>query len=267
MATTLAKNSDPKDMATVQRFAALAENPREIAEMLLSASGGQRVSAFELDVLKVPSGQGAALWSVPTLSGEDENVKAVEGIVVVMRTIRSYWKVSLDESGGGSAPDCSSQDGETGLGAPDGHPDFREGNYEVRYSAAGEEIRRGRFSCADCPLSEFGTAAKGSGMACRENKLLFLLRPDALVPMVVKAPPTSLKPLKGFMYRLMNERIPLYGAVLAFGLQKTKGSGTPDYYQITPSLVRRLDDDEAAKVKALREALLPVLAGVRMEAE
>jgi hypothetical protein len=243
MATTLAKNTDQGGaLATVQPYAVLAERPREIAEMLLSASGGQRVSAFELDVLKVPSGQGAALWSVPTLSGEDENVKSIEGIAIVMRTTRSYWKLSMEESGGGSPPDCTSQDGQTGRGDPGG-------------------------DCADCPMAEFGSAAKGSGQACKQNSLLFLFRPDALVPMVIKAPPTSLKPMKQFVLRLMNERVPLFGAVLSFSLQKMKGNGTPDYYQIVPSLVRKLGDEEVAQVKALREALLPVLAGVRIEAE
>lgn len=238
----MATKTESQALAVTQRFVALAEPPRDVADMLLAASGGQRLSPFDLDVIKVPSGQGAALWSIPTLSGEDDTVRTLEGIVIVQRSIRSYWSASMEDSGGGSPPDCTSQDGVVGRGDPGGE-------------------------CVDCPMAQFGSALKGSGQACKANTLLFLLQPDSLVPMVVKAPPTSLKPLKSFMYRLMNERIPMFGAVLSFGLQKMKGSGTPDYYQIVPSLVRRLDETEATQVKALRDALLPVLAGVRMDVD
>jgi hypothetical protein len=254
------------DIATVQTYAAMEVAPRDIADMLLEASGGQRLSPFDLDVIKVPSGQGAPMWAVQSLDGEDA-VKTIEGIAILQRTVRSWWETSIEDSGGGSAPDCSSQDGQTGVGAPKGHPDYTEGNYEVRYTAGGEETHRGRFSCADCPLAEFGSDARGRGQACKQNLLLFMLRPESVIPMVVKVPPSSVKPMRNFILRMAGLGIQPFGAVLSLGLKKVAKSGSPAYFEIEPSISRRLDADELTKMRALRESLLPVLAGVRIEAD
>lgn len=230
-----------KDIATVQRFTVMDVAPRDVADMLLAASGGQRLSPFDLDVIKVPSGQGAPLWTVQTIEGEDA-VKSLEGIAILQRTVRSYWRTSLEESGGGSPPDCSSQDGQVGRGDPGG-------------------------DCIDCPMAEFGTDARGRGQACKQNALLFLLRPDSVVPMVLEVPPSSIKPVRNFILRMSGQGIQPFGAVLSFSLQKVKKGGSPDYFEVVPSLVRRLDDAELTKIRALRDALMPVLAGVRIEAE
>jgi hypothetical protein len=253
------------DIATVQTYAVMEAAPREIAEMLQEASGGQRVSPFDLDVIKVPSGQGAPMWAVQTLDGEDA-VKSIEGIMILSRTIRSWWETSIDESGGGSAPDCSSQDGQIGVGAPKGHPDFVEGNYEVRFDTNGEEIRRGRFSCAACPLAEFGSDARGRGQACKQNLLVFMLRPESVIPMVIKVPPSSIKVMRNFILSMSGRGIKPFGAVITLGFKKVTKSGSPAYFEIEPKIARRLDSGELEKIRDLRNSLLPVLSDVRVEA-
>lgn len=234
--------TDTQSIATIENYAALAVPPSDIAEMLLAASGGQRLSPFDLDVVKVPSGAGAAMWSVQTLDGE-EAVKTVEGIAILQRTVRSYWHESLEANGGGSPPDCSSPDGQIGRGDPGGE-------------------------CMDCPMAEFGSDTKnGRGQACKQNVLLFLLRPDSTIPMVVKVPPSSVKAIKSFVLRLAGRSVPPFGVVLSLALKKTQNAGNIAYFEIVPSLVRRLDDAEVVKVRALRDALLPVLTNARIEAE
>lgn len=254
------------DIATVEQYAAMEVAPREIADMLLEASGGQRISPFDLDVVKVPSGQGAPMWAVQGLDGEDA-AKTVDGIMILSRTIRSWWETSIDETGGGSAPDCSSQDGQVGVGAPKGHPDFTEGNYEVRYSASGEEIKRGRFDCNTCPLAEFGSDARGRGQACKQALLIFMLRPESVIPMVIKVPPSSIKPMRNFILSMQGRGVKPFGAVVSLGLKKVTKGGSPAYFEIDPKISRRLDPDEVGKIRALREALLPVLSGVRVNAD
>jgi len=246
------------DIATVQQYAAMEISPREIAEMLLETSGGQRISPFDLDLIKVPSGQGAPMWAVQTLDGEDA-AKTIDGIMILTRTIRSWWETSIDQTGGGSAPDCSSQDGQVGVGAPKGHPDFVEGNYDVRYTQDGEEIRRGRFDCNACPLAEFGSDARGSGKACKENLLIFMLRPESVIPMVIKVPPSSIKVMRNFIRSLMGRGIKPFGAVVSLGLKKVTKGGSPAYFEIEPKIAQRLAPDELEKIRALRDSLVPVL--------
>ncbi len=255
-----------QDIATIDTYEAMSVAPHDIADMLLAAGGGQRISPFDLDVVKIPSGQGAAFWTVQTLDGE-MTTPALEGIVIMQRTIRSYWSKGMEESGGGSPPDCSSHDGVTGIGLPAGHPDLDIDTMEVRFSQSGEEIRRGRFDCARCPLAEFGSDARGRGQACKQNLLLFLLTPESVIPTVIKVPPSSIKPVRNFIMRIGGRGVPPHGAVMSFGLNKVKNSGGIAYFEIVPSLVRRLDPEEATKMKALRESLLPVLAGVKIEAD
>ena len=255
-----------QDLATTETYAALEMAPHDVADMLMASGGGQRISPFDLDVIKTPSGQGAAAWTVQTLDGE-ESVKALDGIVILARTIRSYWAKGLEESGGGSPPDCSSQDGQIGIGAPEGHPDFKAGNFETRFDTNGDEIHRGRFSCADCPYAEFGSDAKGRGQACKQNLLLFMLGAESVIPMVVKVPPSSIKPVRNFIMRTSGRGIPMHGMVVSLGLNKVKNSTGIAYFEIVPSFVRRLDAEETAKTKALRESLMPVLTGVRVEAD
>lgn len=252
-------------IATVSQYAVMEVAANEIAEMLLETSGGQTISPFDLDVIKVPSGQGAPMWAVQTLDGEDA-VKTIEGIMILSRTIRSWWESSIDDSGGGSAPDCSSQDGQVGIGAPKGHPDFVEGAYEVRYSQDGEEIRRGRFECAKCPLAEFGTDARGKGQACKQNLLVFMVRPESVLPMVIKVPPSSIRVMRNFIRSMMGLGIKPFGAVITLGLKKVTKGGSPAYFEIEPKIVQRLGSEELEKVRKLRDSVLPVLTGMRVEA-
>lgn len=254
-----------QELATVQQYAVMEVAPREIAEMLLETSGGQTISPFDLDLIKVPSGQGTAMWAVQTLDGEDA-VKTIDGIMILTRTIRSWWESSIDETGGGSAPDCSSQDGQVGIGAPKGHPDFKEGNYEVRYDGEGEEIRRGRFDCARCPLADFGTDTRGRGQACKQNLLVFMVRPESVLPMVIKVPPSSIRVMRNFIRSMMGLGIKPFGAVISLGLKKVTRGGSPAYFEIEPKIVQRLSAEELEKVRQLRDSVLPVLTGMRAEA-
>lgn len=255
-----------QELAKIETYAALEMAPHDVADMLMASGGGQRISPFDLDVVKTPSGQGAAAWTIQTLEGED-SVKTLDGIIILARTIRSYWAKGLEESGGGSPPDCSSQGGAIGIGAPEAHPMFKAGNFETRFDVNGDEIQRGRFACGDCPYAEFGSDAKGRGQACKQNLLLFMLGTDSVIPMVIKVPASSIKPVRNFIMRTSGRGIPMHGMAVSLGLNKVKNSTGIAYFEIVPSFVRRLDEAETVKTKALRETLMPVLTGVRVEAD
>jgi len=255
-------------VANVGEYAIMQADPAELREALEVNSGGQKISPFDLDVVKLPS-QGMTIWSIPDLIEGEVNTKMIEGIVILQRSIRSYWSVGLDEKdgGGSSPPDCSSQDGVTGFGYPTGHPDLEPEEYDADGNARPREAYRGTFSCADCPLAQFGSAKKGNGQGCKQNKLLFVLTPESSLPIVIKVPPSSLKPVQSFMLRLSGKGIPMYGLVVGLSLKKVQNSTGIDYSEIEPKAVGKLSPEETARMKAVHESLKPLLMGAEFEAD
>lgn len=230
-----------QELATTTSYAIMDTDPREVAEALREATGGQAVSPFDLDIIKVPSGQGAPMWMVPTPDG-DTAVKSLDGVVIAQRTVRAYWSSGIEESGGGSPPDCSSQDGITGVGDPGG-------------------------DCATCPFAQFGSDRSGRGQACKANLLLFTMTEDSVIPLVVKVPPSSIQPVRKFMLRLAGFRTPMWGAVVSLTLQKAKNAAGIDYFQIAPSLASRLSEQDAATMRRVKDELGPVLSAVTVDVE
>lgn len=256
--------------ADVPAYAIMQTDPRELGAALRDVSDGQRLSPWSLDVVKVPAG-GVTVWTVPTLEGET-NVPTIEGIVIYQRTIRSFWKQSIS-SGGGNPPDCSSQDGETGLGDPGpAHPDYASVEADTRFRTDGSMRQVGRYACIDCGNAQFGSKVRddggqGRGQACKQAKLLFVIQPDSVLPLIVSTPPSSLKLVQKFFLRMTGQGIPPFGAVIRLGLEKTKNADGIAYAEIVPSFVRRLDGDERQRMVAALDELRPIFAGVRVDVD
>lgn len=248
-------------------YAIMDVEPTEIGLVLAENTGGDRISPFDLDRVKVPSG-GGTTWSVPSLEGE-EDTKAIEGVIVFQRTVRSFWSQRMEESGGGTPPDCSSQDGVIGIGNPRfgeiEHPDLRRG--EAMYTAEGEEIRTGRFDCATCPLAAFGSSFNRRSQACKSSRLLFILREHSIIPLLVAVPPSSLRPIKQYMLRLAGAGVPFYGVVTRLELLKTKNADNIVYGEIVPHVAQRLTPEDTQRMRAVSRSLAPVLSSVTIEAE
>ena len=73
------------------------------------------VSRFDLTKINAPAG-GAVAFEVEGLAGV-EYVKELEVIIgFTASNLKAWYRLSLDEGGGGAAPDCSSVDGSNGFG-------------------------------------------------------------------------------------------------------------------------------------------------------
>jgi hypothetical protein len=217
----------------------MRHDPATVAEVFETNLGGGGVSDFELQRVKVP-GSGGIHWAVERLSGE-ESVKEITGVIVASRVVRLYWARSIDETGGGDAPDCTSEDGDTGVGTPGG-------------------------VCADCVFAQWGSDPKGGrGQACKQVRLLFILEPKSLLPLVIVAPPTSLKSVRGYFLSLTSEATPYYGVVTSFGLSKEKNADGIEYAKIVPRMVTTLSPDEIATVRAYAASLQPVVEAYKVE--
>ncbi|MGM5482333.1 MAG: hypothetical protein ACQESF_02620 [Nanobdellota archaeon] len=146
----------------------------EAAEVNL---GGESLRMSDLDRIKLPSGGGKS-FSVES-DGEQEDVKEITGVIIKARTIRTYWKESIEEAGGGNPPDCASDDGITGWGDPGG-------------------------DCTKCSLGKFTKDEDGKQdiPECSEKRILFIKRDEDLFPSIFILPPTSLKVFRQYMVKL-----------------------------------------------------------------
>lgn len=220
---SLQKASDAPGAALLP---ALADPATDVLEISKALGAEGQIGEFDLQRLRVPTGGGAA-WQIETLNGP-ESRKYVEGVVVARKNARAWWSKPLDEGGGSQPPDCSSHDGVTGEGTP-----------------AGQKF--GTYLCADCPLSKFGSATKNGqpqrGQACKQSTLLFLMQPDDILPTVLVAPPTSIKPIKQYFLRLLNNRIPYWQVRLRFKLEQTSNAGGIKYSRIAPYIEGKIEEN------------------------
>ena len=206
----------------------------DIREVIADNLGTQAISTFDLDRVKIPAG-GGTMWSVPGIDG-DEDLKELEGVIVFWQDKRAYWKEGLEDSGGGSPPDCLSEDNITGKGDPGG-------------------------KCDDCPYAEFGSADEGTGrgQACKQVRILYLVRPGDLLPLVVALPPTSLRASGKYFLRLASKRVSFYAIETKISLEKAKNIGGITYSRVVFGAGRRLSEDALVKIKQYIADLKPVL--------
>lgn len=226
---------DEKALVPMAEYTALTIRGDELRQVLADNLGPRGIRPLDLDRVRVPAG-GGLTWLVPSLSG-DEEAKAIEGIVIYWKEPRAYWQTGLDQGGGGTPPDCSSDDGIIGVGTPGGY-------------------------CASCPSAEWGSSPKGArGQACKQMRFIFLIRPDDMLPLLLVAPPTSIKAISKYFLRLVGKGYPHYGVVSRFTLERAQNATGIAYSRITASLMPNgiLDEPTRAAVKAYADAIIPAL--------
>ena len=195
-------------------------------ELLRENLKGLKLDPWDMDRAGFPTGGGTA-WQVPDLEEGTKSVKSLEGIILHWHPWRGFYFTRLDEPGAESGPpDCQSNDGITGHGDPGG-------------------------DCETCEYNQWGSGKNG-GKACSEYRPLYLLQPDAYLPLVVRLPVQSLKPFNQYLTRLASKGIRPSEVVTSFGLEQTKQRGGGlTYSKAVPSLVRHLTEEEKEAVRGL----------------
>lgn len=194
-----------------------------VSAALMENTAGQGVSLFQLDRVKVPSG-GGKVWMVPTLNGEEPR-ETIDGLIVHNHFVRSYWDTA--EPVQGTPPSCSAPDGLHGFGSPGG-------------------------DCTRCPYSRFGTSKKvgGKAQACKLGRVLYLLRPDSILPLVLVLPPGSLGNCQKFFLHLAEQETIFRHQVVSIGLEQAVNGTGQKYSKATFRALRSLEPGEREKVDA-----------------
>lgn len=208
---------------------------------------GENIGIGNFKRVKVP-GSDFSSWML-SRAGKQVAEEEITGIIVAWKARRSMW---LNGEPDGSQPDCHSLDNKRpislGLYGPNG-PNAAQNPQGL---------------CRTCPMAQFGSDPKGGrGTACKEQRLLFLIVPDAMFPLVVHIPRTSIKGVQEFMVDLLNERKKYSQVEVGLKLVKDKNKANQEFNRVQMRKIRDLEPGECdatklygAQIKALIETTM-----------
>jgi len=212
-----------------QSFAISQVDTNELKALIRENFGIEGLKASDFPRIKVPAG-GGRVWTIPTLD-EEKDAKELDGIVIHTQLTRAYWEE--DYSGGNAPPDCFSPDCVTGTGTPGG-------------------------MCDSCQFAEWGSAKNdGNGQACKQRRLVFIIRDDSILPYVLSIPATSLKSFREYMVKLLGAGKRMYTVITRFTLEKDKNDSGIEYSKVVPSMLEPVSD--IATIEAYVKAIKPYI--------
>jgi hypothetical protein len=214
-------------------YIALTNNALDIISENLK---NQPLSFQLFDVIKSPSG-GTTAFTVPGLAG-DEIQKELTGIILEYTTPRAYWDT----------------------------PDPIEGTPPVCFSRDSIISSDGK-ACPRCPFNDFGSKNGGDtqAKACKESVVIFLLRPDNIMPVIVRVPVSSKLIFQRYMTRLVGRMIPISGVVTKITLEKATSKTGQPYALYNFEAVSVLEPEEAANAKAFGQKFMEILSAVDVQ--
>ena len=207
-------------------YLALTNNAVEIIRANLK---NQPLTFQFFDVVKSPSG-GSTVFSVPGLAG-DKAEKELTGIILDYTTPRAYW--DTPDPVEGTPPVCMS---ENSIVSTDGKP------------------------CAHCPFNDFGSKdGESNAKACKESVLLFLLRPNSILPLLVRVPVTSKPRFLKYMARLIGTLTPISSVVTKITLEKATSRGGKPFALFNFEAVSVLTPEEADQAKTYTQQFMEIM--------
>ncbi len=213
-------------------YLALTNNALEIIQENLKK---QPLSFQIFDIVKSPSG-GSTVFSVPGLAG-DEAATELTGIILNYTTPRAYW--DTPDPVEGTPPVCMSRDSIT---SEDGK------------------------ACVHCPFNTYGSKdGESNAKACKESVVLFMLRPDNIMPLLVRIPETSKLIFLRYMARLIGKMLPLSGVVTRITLDKATSKAGKPYALYSFDVVSILDPEEAAQARAFGQQFMKLVDATSLE--
>ena len=221
-------------VTTNSDYIALNSNALDIIRENLK---NQPLSFDFFDVVKSPSG-GSTVFSVPGLAG-DEAAKELTGIILDYTTPRAYW--DTPDPVEGTPPTCLSQN---------------------------SIISQDGKACARCPYNDFGSKdGESNAKACKESVLIFLLRPNNIIPLLVRVPVTSKPRFLKYSTRLLSSLTPISSVVTRITLEKATSKGGKPYALFNFEAVATLSSEEAMQAKKFGQQFLAYVEAANLEPE
>ena len=178
---------------------------------------------LQLDRIKIPAG-GSTAFEIPTGdSDEPEMAKEITGVILFNHPAYAYYTDKY--TGGSNPPDCASFDGIHGTGTPGGN-------------------------CKSCPYNKFGSG-DGKSKACKNRRILYILREGELFPVILNLPVGSSGAYKSYVKHLLTQRSSLSRVITTISLKKAMSESNIAYSQAAFKCVRQLTDDEISALEPL----------------
>lgn len=248
MARKNGKNGNGKELALVtSEFAIIKLDQQIIQETVTDNLGDAGISAFTLPRVKVPTGGGLS-WELPVLGDETASARTFDAVPIYFHGARRFYVKALKDRtpDDNPMPDCWSRDGVTGCG------DFGAGHEDAR-------------KCLGCPMNKWGSArADGRGKRCAEQRYLYLLRKDDVLPVLLILAPSSLKAHTGFNVRLSQRAMPYWQVLTRFSLAKADGPSGP-YSTVEMSFVERVANTDHQRLREYQLSLKKFIAQMSFE--
>ena len=215
-------------------YLALTNNALDIIRANLKS---QPLTLDLFDIVKSPSG-GSTVFSVPGLAG-GEPEKELTGIILDYTTPRAYW--DTPDPIEGTPPVCMSQ------------------NSIISYDGK---------ACAHCPYNDFGSKdGESNAKACKESVLLFLLRPNSIIPLLVRVPVTSKPRFLKYSTRLLSTLTPISSVVTKITLEKATSKAGKPFALFNFEAVGALSPEEAAQARAFGQQFMEIVNAAQMAPE
>lgn len=218
------KEMNAAEIAEISGYAVLAHMDT-FRNMLAEDCDGL---AFSLDRIKIPPGGGTAFEVPADGEGGTAMVKEITGVILYNHAVNSYYREKY--SGGPNLPDCGSFDGKAGVGNPGG-------------------------DCMTCPYNKFGSG-RGRSKACKNRRVLYILRENEFFPVVLSLPPGSASPYANYVKHLLSKGLRLNAVVTKITLKKASNADGNNFSQAVFKNDRLLTAQE-------KEALAPMAEQMR----
>ena len=115
-------------------------------------------------------------------------------------------------------------------------------------------------ACAHCPYNDFGSKdGESNAKACKESVLLFLLRPDNIIPLLVRVPVTSKPRFLRYATRLLSTLTPISSVVTKITLEKATSKQGKPYALFNFEAISALSPEEAAQAKTFGQQFVELV--------
>ena len=123
-------------------------------------------------------------------------------------------------------------------------------------------------ACAHCPYNDFGSKdGESNAKACKESVLILLLRPNSILPLLVRVPVTSKARFLKYTARLVGTLHPINSVVTKITLEKATSKGGKPYALFNFEVANVLDREEAAQAKAYAKQLKEIVNAAELVPE
>lgn len=200
---------------------------------------GSSFDVSDLIRVKVPSA-GGTIWTIEGPAGK-ESVDEIQGVIVFKAPHGLIWR--SEDISPGEKPVVVSNDLVTGkLNVP-----REEVPTEMIETLDANEVpgHPGVYDWAKLPYTQWGTGKKGIGKYAKEQIMLFILRPNELLPLFIAVPPGSIKNMKKFF---LQASIQYYRMVISLKLKEEISKGKIKYSQIIPTHVGTISAEDGKKI-------------------